>query len=200
MGWLIALGVLIIIGCLPVGIKAEYDEDGPSAFAFIGPIRLVTFLKEKKNRKKVKTAATGDKKFASHRHVKKKRGGKLTDFMPLLNVILDFLRDFHHKIKVRILEFKLVMAGDDPCDLSVRYGSTCAAIGAVLPILERAFTIKKRKINVECDFTAEETLVEGNVEIVISLAKLLWFVMFHGSRILSGYSKIMKLTKDGANL
>ena len=200
MGWLIVLGVLVVLGCLPIGVKAEYYENGPAVSALIGPLNLTVFPKEKKTKEKSKKNAPTKKKFASHQQVKQKRGGKLTDFLPIMNEVLDFLVDFRQRLRVRNLEFKLVLAADDPCDLSIRYGSICAAVGGVLPLLERAFVIKHRKINVECDYIAEESLVESCIEFTFSLANLLWIMLFHGSRILSKYYKIMKLTKDGATL
>jgi hypothetical protein len=29
MGWLIALGILILIGFIPVGVRVKYNSDGP---------------------------------------------------------------------------------------------------------------------------------------------------------------------------
>jgi len=42
MGWLIFLGVLVLLGCLPLGVRLNFDEGGFRAAALIGriPVRL----------------------------------------------------------------------------------------------------------------------------------------------------------------
>ena len=52
MGWLIALAVLILLGCLPLGIKACYDAAGPSVALIIGPARVPVFPGKKKAKRK----------------------------------------------------------------------------------------------------------------------------------------------------
>ena len=39
MGWLIALGILVVIALLPVGITAQYSGDDPDIRLIIGPFR-----------------------------------------------------------------------------------------------------------------------------------------------------------------
>ena len=48
MGWLITLAILILLGCLPLGIKGIYSADGPLVAIIIGPIRLQVFPAKKK--------------------------------------------------------------------------------------------------------------------------------------------------------
>ena len=78
----------------------------------------------------------------------KKKGGKVTDFLPLVKVALDFLGDFRRKLRIKHLELQLCMAGDDPCDLALNYGKAWAAVGNLIPQLERFFVIKKRDFSV----------------------------------------------------
>ena len=102
----------------------------------------------------------------------KKKGGSWTDFLPLVQVALDFLGSFRRKLRINQLELKLTMAGDDPCDLAVNYGRAWAAVGNLMPQLERLFVIKKRNIEVACDFTASQTLVKFRSEATITLGRL----------------------------
>ena len=60
--------------------------------------------------------------------------------------MLDLLADFKGKLRVDILELDLVLAGGDPCDLGIKYGKAWAAVGNLLPQLERVFVIRKRNI------------------------------------------------------
>lgn len=128
---------------------------------------------------------------------KKKKGGSLTDFLPLVKVALDFLGDFRRKLRVNVLELKLIMAADDPCDLAVNYGRAWAAVGNLMPRLERFLVIKKRNINVECDFTADETTVIARMELTITLGRLLAAVFVFAFRALVEFLKIMIKRKGG---
>jgi len=98
------------------------------------------------------------------------------------------------------LELKVVMAGDDPCDLAVNYGRSWAALGNLLPRLERVLAIKRRDINIECDFTANSTLVTAGMDITITLGRLLSLLVVYGIRGLKTFLAIKKKRKGGAAL
>ena len=51
MGWLIALAVLILLGCLPLGISGIYDESGAIANLLVGPLRIALYPGKKKEKK-----------------------------------------------------------------------------------------------------------------------------------------------------
>lgn len=197
MGWLIALAAVAALAFLPLGIKAKYDEGGAVVWLIVGPARTLLYpsQKAKKKQKKEAPAQSQEKKTPGS----DKKGGSFSDFFPLLDAVLDFLGDLLcRKLRVKKLQAKVIMAGDDPCDLAVNYGRTWAALGNLVPLLERFFIIKKRDLQVECDFDAEKTLIDANLEITITLARLLHLGLRYGIRVLREYLKIMKLRKGGA--
>ena len=197
MGWLIALAVVAALAFLPLGIKAKYDEGGAVVWLILGPVRTLLYPSQKteKKQKKEAPAQSQEKKKSGG----DKKGGSFSDFFPLLDAVLDFLGDLLcRKLRVKKLQAKVIMAGDDPCDLAVNYGRTWAALGNLVPLLERFFVIKKRDLQVECDFDAEKTLIDANLEITITLARLLHLGLRYGIRVLREYLKIMKLRKGGA--
>ncbi len=49
MGWLIALGIVFLLAIFPLGVSAEYQQDGVFAWVVIGPVR-VRFYPSKKSR------------------------------------------------------------------------------------------------------------------------------------------------------
>ena len=127
-----------------------------------------------------------------------KTGGSWTDFLPLVKTALDFLGDFRRKLRVKVLDLKLILGGDDPCDLAVNYGKAWAAVGNLMPQLERFLVIKKRNVEVECDFTASETLVDARLDISITLGRLLALVVRYAIRALKEFLTIKKKRKGGA--
>ena len=202
MGWLIVAGILLLLAVLPLGISAVYDAAGPLLRAIVGPLRFKLYpTKGKKKTRKTKPKMGKKKKSATAASAsKKKKGGSYQDFLPLVQAVLEFLSTFRRKLRVKRLEMKLVMAADDPCDLAVNYGKAWAAVGNLMPQLERLFVIKKRDVEVACDFTADKTLIYARLDLTITLGRLLAMTVVHGVRILRQFLAIMKTRKGGAKL
>ena len=200
MGWLIALGVVIALACLPLGISLRYDADGFRYRFLAGWIYFQPSgkAKEEKQAEKAKTTKK-DKKGTKPGGRKKteQKGGALSDFIPFVNSVLDFLEDFRGKLRIRRLEMKLIMAGDDPCDLAVNYGRAWAALGNLIPLLERCFVIKKRNLEVECDFETSQTLIFARVDLTITLGRLVRLLLHHGTNVLKEYMNLKKPRKGG---
>lgn len=51
MGWWIALGVIFLLGILPLGVSARYSGEGPLLRVVIGPVRLTLFPRKKEGEK-----------------------------------------------------------------------------------------------------------------------------------------------------
>ena len=202
MGWLIALGILILIAIIPIGVSAFYDEDGPRAYIIAGFIRIPVFpikKKEKKEKPKKAQSPKAAKPATKKQEIqKKKMGGSLHDFLPVVDVVLDFILAFGRKLRVNELQLKLILAGGDPCDLAVTYGRGWAALGNLMPQLEKAFVIQKRDLEVECDFLAENTTVLARLDLTITIGRIFSLLIIRGIPILRELFKLMKIIKGGA--
>ena len=215
MGWLITCSVLFLLAVLPLGVKIRYDSGGFVLKVVLGPIKLTLFPRSKKEKKEKKKeppkntepAAAEEEalpkppqppKQEQPKQKKQEKGGSLTDFFPLVKVALDLLGDFRRKLRLDDLYLRLILASSDPCDLAVNYGKTWAAVGNLLPVLEQIFVIKKRDVEVECDFTASETTVIARLEITITLGRLLALVVVYGIRALKEFLILRNKRKGGA--
>ena len=218
MGWLITLLILTALAILPLGASIIYDEDGAVVRVIVGPVKIKVFplpKKDKKPEKKPKKEKKSKKEKTSSKNqeksnkqtqtsgkteteAKKKKGGPITDFLPLVKVLLKFLDGFRRKLRLNVLELKLIMAADDPCDLAVNYGKAWAAVGNLMPQLERVFVIQKRNIEVECDFTADKTLVIARLDLTITLGRILGLVFLLIGRAIVELIKIVLKRKGGA--
>ena len=216
MGWLITLGVVVLLAVLPLGVRVNYDSTGTLVRIIAGPAKITVFplpKKEKKEKKKKQpnkeAVSRSDEPVppqppkAPAPSTKEKKpteakGGSILDFLPLVKLAFDFLGDFRRKLRLDNLYLRLVMAADDPCDLAVNYGRAWAAVGNLMPRLEKIFVIKKRDIEVECDFTASETLVTARLDVTITLGRLLGLVFGYAVRALIQFLKIKKKRKGGA--
>ena len=196
MGWLITLGILALLAVLPLGISGIYDQNGPVAKLLIGPVSIPLYPGKKKE--KPEQIEEKQKPKAAGKQVQDKKGGSFTDFLPLLDIAVDFLGDLRRKLRVKRLELLLILAGDDPCDLAVNYGRAWAAVGNIMPQLERLFIIKKRDVQVACDFVESHTTVYVRLDITITLGRLLGLVTRYGIRTLRVILKNAVNKKGGA--
>jgi len=207
MGWLITLGILVLLAILPLGAAVNYHSEGFFLDVIAGPVRIPILpkkkkdpnKKEKKKEKKKKPKSDKKGKGDAAGEKKKKKGGPITDFLPIVKTALDLLNSFRKKLRIKRLDLKMIMAADDPCDLAINYGRANAAMGNLLPQLERCFVIKKRNVEIECDFEASETVIIARADITITLGWLLAIVVFYGVRALKQYLQIKNKRKGGAS-
>ena len=197
MGWLIALAVLVLLGCLPLGASVRYDEGGLRVRLLLGHIRITLYpvpgwldrllhrpSKEEKQPKETKPQPKEKPEAPTQ------SGGDWKRFLPLLRTGLDFLGDLRRKLRVNRLVLRLTLGGGDPADLAVNYGRAWAALGNLMPRLERAFVIKKRDVEVQCDFLSENTAIVFAMDLTITLGRLLSLAVVYGIRAIKQFSSM----------
>lgn len=212
----VLLGLLILLAILPLGIRILYNADGFRLKVLVGPVPIALYpvpewlrtwvtsciekwkKKPKKDEKKKGEKESAEPQKKAEEKPKKKFDGSLTDFLPLLNVLLDFFGDVRRKIRVGHLELKLILASSDPCDLAVNYGRAWAAMGNLIPLLEETFVIKKRDVEVECDFLAEQTRVIARLDISVTVGRIFSLGLRYGIRTLKEFMNITKTIEGGA--
>ena len=215
MGWLITLGILTLIAVTPVGARFRYNADGVYLAVICGLFKIRILPAKKKGKKpekkkKAKKSPKEKKTAAKQPELKtqpdpapkepqpKEKGGSWTDFLPLVKVALNLVGEFITRLRFDNLQLKLIMAGGDPCDLGINYGRAWAAVGNLMPRLERVFVIRKRDIEVECDFWAPSTTVIASADITITIGRILSLVCVLAFRGIREYLKINKKRKGGA--
>ena len=222
MGWLITFGILFLLAILPLGVSVKYDEDGAVVKVIAGPVKITLFPRPKKDKterkQKIKNPETPKEpekqadpakteqpvkepssKAEKKEKPAKKSGGPITDFLPLVQIALDMLGAFRRRLRLNVLELKLIMAADDPCDLAVNYGRAWAAVGNLMPRLERVFVIKKRNIEVACDFETSQTKVIARLDLTITLGRIIATAVVYGVKALVEFLKIKNKRKGGAS-
>ena len=200
MGWGIFFVCLLVLAWIPLGIRASYGEAGFEARVIAGPVKITLFPRKKRKRKpktadssekttEKTTKASSEKKRPKTETTEKdepgmQSGGSLERFVPWIRLALDFLGALRRKIRLDNLYLHVVLAGDDPCDLAVNYGRAWAAVGDLLPKLERIFVIRKRDIQVGCDFAAEKITVAARGDMTMTLGRTLCLGTIYGIRAL----------------
>ena len=218
MGWLIALGIIVVLAILPLGASVIYDQNGPLVRVIAGPLKIQVFplkkkVKQDKPKKETKaepeqSQTPAEEASAEPAKEKKKKppkdedekGGSVLDFLPFVELAMNFLGDFRRKLRIGHLKLHLTLGGDDPCDLAVNYGRANAGMAALITQLERLFVIKRRDVHINCDFTAEETIILARLDISITLGRIISLLVSYAVRAVKTYLSIQKKRKGGANL
>lgn len=222
-GWLIFLGIIAATAIMPVGASVRYDETGPEAKLIIGPLKILLFPRLKKEKKinvnqadksKKKTSAESSQPTQEpipdgppegapvnpNPKPKEKKGGSLTDFLPLVDVAIDMLNGLKNRLRVNYLQLRLIMAGNDPADLAINYGRAQAAGAALLAQLDRFLVIKKQDVDIQCDFAADEMKVLARLDLTITVGRAISLVTVYGVRALITFLKIKKQREGGASI
>lgn len=190
MGWLIAIGIIILLAILPLGLSVIYNEDGLVIWNVIGPIRYIDDPDKKEDKEEEEDSekkkdpedpSKKKKRRLSLKKIKKKLispiGGTVGELLPFLRSDWKFIGDLLRRIYVKRLEINVVIAGSDPADLALDYGKTWALIGNIYALLEQFFLIKKRKLDVQCSSFLKKTLIFLRLDVRISLARVIYLIV-----------------------
>lgn len=127
---------------------------------------------------------------------KSRKGGSVLDFLPFVKLALELGGDFLFRLLIFDRIFvRVVMASGDKGALAVNYGKTWAALGTLLPLLDRRFRIKKRDIQVGCDFEASQSRILARADIRVALGGLLALAVHYGVRGLIEFIKFKRKQK-----
>lgn len=186
---LIILGVLFLIGCIPVGVRFRYHEEIELRlivlFFKIGILPKKPLPRKKREKAEAKKAAKDAKKAAAKEKKKKQKQAqsliakppeppkpkkplrdKISELIPWAKLAVRFVGEFFHKkLTVKRLRIRAALAGGDPAKTAQSVGKAWETIGVALPILERGFRIKERRIAVYPDFSASKTDLEAELEL-----------------------------------
>ena len=192
MIWKIILWFLFILAALitiviifPVGVRVLYQDDALKMWYTIGPIRLLRYPEdddahEKRKNSKINIRTVLNEPIKANRRYDNVIG----DFWAELKTTLELFWFLRPKLRIKRLVLKLHLAGEDPAALALQYGGAWAAIGGLLPLLEEAFVLKKRQLDVDCNFNGGTTSLDAKLDITIGLGRLLWCLVRYSIDVL----------------
>lgn len=192
MIWKIILWFLFILAALitiviifPVGVRVRYQDDALKMWYTIGPIRLLRYPEdddahEKRKNSKINIRTVLNEPIKANRRYDNVIG----DFWAELKTTLELFWFLRPKLRIKRLVLKLHLAGEDPAALALQYGGAWTAIGGLLPLLEEAFVLKKRQLDVDCNFNGGTTSLDAKLDITIGLGRLLWCLVRYSIEVL----------------
>lgn len=166
--WLTVLMSLFLLAIIKVGIRFSWENREAELQILIWKLHIA-LPKEKKR----KSAAAAAEKIPQ-KMPKKTENGKLwlraglAHWQELLALIACVLRT----PTLDLLRIHLTVGGPDPAACAMTYGRTCEAIGMALPILGHTFRIKRKDIQVVCDYGLEQTVVLVQAEITVRIYEI----------------------------
>lgn len=203
-GWLtvlIVLACLFALGQLRLGGRVRYDEDGFTLTGIAGPLRLALLppREGKRKRAKKKKAAKPPKAKARPRPAQghpQKKGGNVGRLMGLLPIVAQAAGAFRRKLCVHRLDLSVVWGGKDAAAAALGYGRANALLGAIWPILDNSFRIRRCSSQIDLDYSAAEPAIRLDAVITATLGQLLWIGLHYGVKLLIQWSRSGKRPAD----
>ena len=186
----VVLLVLLLIGQIRVGCRAEFNSEGFFLRARLGKIRIKILPmkpKEEKPQKPPKPPKPKkEKKEKLPATLPEKVGGALEYARALLPVALEAAEGLWRGFAIDTLELELTAGSSDPADAAMLYGNANAALGALWIPLTRAFHVKDGTARVKLDFDAPGITVYALASFSLKLGRVVWVGLRAGVKALIG--------------
>ena len=185
----IVIAILLILAFLRFGVAAEFSAEGLSVSAKAGPLSIRVLPPKEKSEKQMRKAELKAERKAQKKKKKKakavKKPGGLKAFFEMLPAIKKTLGRLRRRLLIKKLTIHYVAAGEDPAKTALMFGAAWAVFGAITPVLENSFRIKRRDLSASADFvTGEQTIY---VNAAVSLA--VWEAVYIAIAILPVFMK-----------
>lgn len=162
-GILVLLGLLLL---LPVGFRADYDAQGLKLRLQVACFRFLLYpgqekpKKEKKARKKQKKEDADQSSEEKRQEDQKKKLGNLKWLLELTEPIFRALEQLRRRLKISLMRVDYSIGGaSDPAEAAIRYGIVSAGGGALFPLLNTAFDVRRWEVNLGVDFERDQSQV-----------------------------------------
>ena len=199
---MIIIVLLILVLLLRVGADASYTDGIFSLAIRIGPFAkklLPAAKKTEAEQKPKKEKKKKEKASAPNAEEKKKKSGKkkftLKDILGIVKIALRTLGNFWRKISIDHLKLHFIFGGGDPYDTVMGFGYFNAAIGALLPLLHKAFNIKDEHYDSKIDFESDKIKIDARVCATIRIGEILIVVLCAAYALLRWYLPINRRKK-----
>ena len=177
----VILAIITLILLLRIGLSAEYGADGFIVSATAGPFRTLLHPRKEKPgaaerkalRKARKAKKAGDKKKEKP---KKQMPGGLRAYLDMLPPAKNMLSRLRRRLLIKKLTIHYTAAGGDAATTALTFGGANAVFGALAPLLENNFRVKRRDFRAATDFTGAEQKIYVHAVISIAVWELLYII------------------------
>lgn len=172
------IALIVLLLCLHAGVRAEITDEGGALYVKYGPLRVRIIPSKKGKKEKTGKRGAGEKK--------KLVSGGPGRVLDIVHIAADTLGRFKKKLVIDRLEVRVVYGGEDAAETAVAYGAASAVLGALVPLIDNAFTLKTRDFQLVPEFDKKMLEVRLRADFSIALGSLIWIAL----RFLFGMSGI----------
>ena len=178
----ITISAIVLIALLRFGVIMEYNDAGFILWVKVAFARfkLLSGDRKKKSKKKEKKA-------------KSIRPGSLSEFISIVKAIKNALIRMRRRLLIKQLTLYYTAGGDDPSKVAILYGTANAVFGAIIPVLEKIFRIKRRDLQASLDYSASEQGIYA--KIIVSIA--VWEVIYVVFALFPIFTATARANNDG---
>lgn len=185
---LIMLGVTLLIdfliAILRVGARATLEEGVFSLKLLAGPIKLQILPKDEDKAQKPKQEKPKKEKPPKEKkpeETEEKPKPKLKITLDLVKIILsavgDALGRLRRKLSIDLLTVHYTVASDDPYSAAMTYGYASAAVGALMPVIENIFKVKKSDVGAAVTFDTNEAQLYIDAQLTIAIWEIIYIAL-----------------------
>ncbi len=195
---IIVLLALMAVGLLPLGCHVRYDG-APCLRVTVGPARITLYPAAEKPKKEKKPRAARKKPRKARRKPSAPEQPErrftpqdLAALRPLLGTALEALGAVRRSLCIRRLRVVVRFGAADAAARAIRYGQAWALIGALTPLVENAFRVKKRALRACYDPEATDVYLLAEAHITLRVWQLMYIGLRYGARLLSQFLKLKR--------
>lgn len=169
--WLIILLVLFLLAILKIGIRFSWEDEEARLQILVWKSRIS--LPKEKSKEKTEVPAVETKSVKGSEGT---GGGKawamaaLDHWQEILALVGRVLRT----PTLDLLCIHVTVSSPDPAACALTYGRIWAAVGTILPVLERTFQVKRQDVQVQCDYEREKTAFLFRTEITVRIYEIVF--------------------------
>ena len=173
------LAFFILLLFLRFGVYAEYAGGGLTVAAQVGPMRIKVYPFRKVKPEKAKKRAARKAKIAERKRKKKFKSKKpvgIEGINKMLPAVRTVISRFRRRLLIKELTIHYTSAGDDPSKTATSYGAASALFGALVPLLENNFRIKRRDLRAFTDFQARKPDIYAKAAASIAIWEAVYII------------------------
>lgn len=159
---IVLLLVLLFLSPIVLSVKFEETLQVKLWFWFVSYSLYPQKKKTKASPKKLKT---------KEKTTSVKKQGTLEKVRGVFNVLSTLMSSSLRLIegaRVRDLNITLGITGKDAADAAVTYGQVCSVVYPVLGFADSKMKFVNPKVNIYCDYTADESVIQGSGKVCVS--------------------------------
>lgn len=175
---IIILAVFIAAAMIPLSVRGRYAPDEVLLQIRSGPFSKTLFPRpEGKPKKAKKPEKSVEKADAADEDKPKKPGIDIPELIKAgVPAMFDTLGRLRRKLTVNELTLWFSSGSPDPYDAAMNYGTVSAVLGALIPVLDNYFTIKKRDIRTAVSFEGEGNSILLDVRLTLRVWEIIYIV------------------------